>query len=112
MNHHRSRSEIIALILEVANGNRVRLTEILYKTFLAHGYLREYLVLLVEKDLIEYLQGERTYKTTEKGMCLLRMYNEMGELMAARTNAREESVIRISTELTIVRLVSKFQFIA
>ncbi len=82
MNHHRSRSEIIALILEVANGNRVRLTEILYKTFLSHGYLRDYLVLLVEKDLIEYLQGERTYKTTEKGMCLLRMYNEMGELMA------------------------------
>jgi predicted transcriptional regulator len=87
--------------LEDANGNRVRLTEILYKTFLAHGYLREYLVLLVEKDLIEYLQGERTYKTTEKGMCLLRMYNEMGELMAARTNAREESVIRISTELPL-----------
>jgi predicted transcriptional regulator len=101
MNHHRSRSEIIASILEVANGNRVRLTEILYKTFLAHGYLREYLVHLVEKDLIEYLQGERTYKTTEKGMCLLRMYNEMGELMAARTNAREESVIRISTELPL-----------
>jgi predicted transcriptional regulator len=68
MNHHRSRSEIIASILEVANGNKVRLTEILYKTFLAHGYLREYLVLLVEKDLMEYLQGERTYKTTEKGM--------------------------------------------
>jgi predicted transcriptional regulator len=98
MNHHRSRSEIIALILEVANGNRVRLTEILYKTFLSYGYLREYLVLLVEKDLVEYLQGERTYKTTEKGMCLLRMYNEMGELMAGRTNTREESVIRICTD--------------
>ena len=94
---HRSRSEIIAAILEVANGNRVTLTELLYKTYLSHGYLKEYLLLLVEKDLIEYLQGERTYKTTEKGMCLLRMYNEMGELMAGTTNTREESVIRIST---------------
>jgi len=84
--------------LEVANGNRVRLTEILYKTFLSHGYLRDYMVHLVEKVLIEYLQGERTYKTTEKGMCLLRMYNEMGELMAGTTNTREESVIRISTD--------------
>jgi hypothetical protein len=64
--------------LEVANGNRVRLTEILYKTYLSFG--------------------ERTYITTEKGMCLLRMYNEMEELMAGTTNTREESVIRLSTD--------------
>jgi predicted transcriptional regulator len=94
MNHHRSRSEIIASILEVANGNRVRLTEILYKTFLAHGYLREYLVLLVEKDLIEYLQGERTYKTTAKGMRLLRIFTEMRELI--HTRQKEENTIIIN----------------
>ena len=94
MNHHRSRSEIIASILEVANGNRVRLTEILYKTFLAHGYLREYLVLLVEKDLIEYLQGERTYKTTAKGMHLLRIFTEMRALI--HTKQKEENTIIIN----------------
>ena len=94
MNHHRSRSEIIALILEVANGNRVRLTEILYKTFLSYGYLREYLVLLVEKDLVEYLQGERTYKTTAKGMRLLRIFTEMRALI--HTRQKEENTIIIN----------------
>jgi predicted transcriptional regulator len=95
MKHHRSGSEIIASILEVTNGNRVRLTEILYKTYLSHGILKEYLLLLLEKDLVQYIQGERTYKTTEKGMCLLRMYNEMGELMVAKTDTGEEPVMRV-----------------
>jgi predicted transcriptional regulator len=95
MKHHRSGSEIIASILEVANGNRIRLTEILYKTYLSHGILKEYLLLLLEKDLVQYIEGERTYKTTEKGMCLLRMYNEMGELMVAKTDTGEEPVMRV-----------------
>jgi hypothetical protein len=32
----------MAAILEVANGNRVRLSEILYKTYLSHDNLKEY----------------------------------------------------------------------
>jgi predicted transcriptional regulator len=91
---HRSRSEIIAAILEVANGNRVTLTEILYKTYLSHSYLKEYLLLLVEKDLIEYLQGERTYKTTAKGMHLLRIFTEMRALIDTRQ--KEENTIIIN----------------
>ena len=91
---HRSRSEIIAAILEVANGNRVTLTELLYKTYLSHGYLKEYLLLLVEKDLIEYLQGERTYKTTAKGMRLLRIFTEMRALI--HTRQKEENTIIIN----------------
>jgi len=81
---HRSRSEKTAAILEVANGNRVRLSEILYKTYLSHYNLKEYLLLLVEKGLIEYFKGERTYKTAEKGMHLLRIYNDIRGLMVTR----------------------------
>ena len=91
---HRSRSEKTAAILEVANGNRVRLSEILYKTYLSHYNLKEYLLLLVEKDLIEYLQGERTYKTTAKGMRLLRIFTEMRALI--NTKKREENTIIIN----------------
>ena len=91
---HRSRSEIIAAILEVANGNRVTLTELLYKTYLSHGYLKEYLLFLVEKDLIEYLQGERTYKTTANGMHLLGIFTEMRALI--NTKKREENTIIIN----------------
>ncbi|MGC1927844.1 MAG: winged helix-turn-helix domain-containing protein [Candidatus Nitrosopolaris sp.] len=41
--------------------------------------LREYLALLVENDLIQY-EGGQTYRTTEKGMRVLRLQNEIDEV--------------------------------
>ena len=77
---HRSRSEIIASILEVTNGNMVRRTEIQYKTYLSYNILTEYLLHLLRCDLLEYIEGERTFKTTSKGMQVLMTYNKMEEL--------------------------------
>lgn len=78
---HRSRSEIISSILEVTNGNKARITEIQFKTYLSYNILKEYLVHLLENDLIEYIEGERTFKTTPKGMQALQVYNKMDELL-------------------------------
>jgi predicted transcriptional regulator len=78
---HRSRSEIIASILATTNGNQIRQTEILYKTYLSHTLLKDYLLFLIENDLIEYATGDRTFKTTEKGMRFLRMDSQMNDLM-------------------------------
>ena len=64
---YRDRNEIIAQILKSAN-DRVRLTKIMYDAYLSHTITKEYLVLLIEKGLIEYLNGDRTFKTTEKGI--------------------------------------------
>jgi len=36
---------------------------------------------LIENNLIEYRDGTQTFKTTEKGLNLLKMHNEMGELL-------------------------------
>jgi predicted transcriptional regulator len=77
---HRSRSEIISSILEVTNGNRVKRTDIQYKTYLSNNLLTEYLVQLLQCDLIEYIEGERAFKTTPKGMQVLMTYNRMDEL--------------------------------
>ena len=77
---HRSRSEIITSILDVTNGNKVRMTEIQFKTYLSYNILKEYLVHLLQCDLIEYIEGERTFKTTPKGMQVLMTYNKMEEL--------------------------------
>ncbi|MGH9924302.1 MAG: winged helix-turn-helix domain-containing protein [Nitrososphaeraceae archaeon] len=77
---HRSRSEIISSILEVTNGNKVRVTEIQFKTYLSYNILKEYLVHLLQCDLVEYIEGERAFKTTAKGMQVLMTYNKMDEL--------------------------------
>ena len=82
---YRDRNEIIAQILETANGNRVRLTKIIYAVYLSHTLTKEYLRLLIEKGLIEYLDGERTFKTTEKGMNFLRIHNKVQELSSLTT---------------------------
>ena len=82
---YRDKNEILAQILESANGNRIRLTKIMYDVYLSHATTRDYLVLLIKKGLIEYLYGERTFKTTEKGMNFLRIRNSLQELRPLTT---------------------------
>ena len=77
---YRSRTEIVSNILEAANGG-VTKTKIMYKAYLSYNQLREYLSILIENNLLEYLEGTQTYKTTEKGLNLLKMHNEMAELL-------------------------------
>ena len=36
---------------------------------------------MIENNLIEYLEGTRTFKTTEKGLNFLKMHNAIGELL-------------------------------
>ena len=67
-------------ILEAANGG-VTKTKIMYKAYLSYNQLREYLSILIENNLIEYLDGTNKFKTTEKGLNLLKMHNEMAELL-------------------------------
>jgi predicted transcriptional regulator len=86
---YRSRTEIVSMILEAANGGATK-TRIMYKAFLSYAQLREYLSVLIENNLLEYLEGTQTYKTTEKGFNLLKMHNEIGELL--QTPIRESRI--------------------
>ena len=51
------------------------------RNFLSYAQLREYLSVLIENNLLEYLEGSQTYKTTEKGLNFLKMHNEIDELL-------------------------------
>jgi predicted transcriptional regulator len=55
-------------ILDAANGGATK-TKIMYIAFLSYWQLRE------------YLEGTQTYKTTEKGLNFLKIYNEIRELL-------------------------------
>jgi predicted transcriptional regulator len=77
---YRSRSDIVGLLLDAANGGAATKTKLMYKAYLSFNQLREYLALLVENGLIEYEEGMRTYRTTEKGMRLLQIQNTMDEI--------------------------------
>jgi predicted transcriptional regulator len=49
-----------------------------------------HLSVLIENNLIEYLEGIQTYKTTEKGFNFLKMHNEIAELL--QTPMRESRI--------------------
>jgi len=55
----------VGSILETANGGVFK-TKIMYFVFLSYNQLKEYLSILIENNLIEYLDGTNKFKTTEK----------------------------------------------
>ena len=81
---NRSRTEIVGNILDAANGGTSK-TKIMYTAFLSYGQLKEYLSILIENNLIEYLDGDNKFKTTEKGLNFLKMHNQIEELLQTTT---------------------------
>ncbi len=66
--------------LEAANGGGATKTKIMYNALISYNLMKEYLTLLAENNLLEYEEGNMTYRTTEKGLQLLRIYNNMNEI--------------------------------
>jgi predicted transcriptional regulator len=87
---YRSRTEIVTRILEVVNegssfGNGgVSKTTIMFKASLSHIQLHQYLMMLTESDLLRYDGQTHTFKTTEKGLSLIRAYDQMGQIIKER----------------------------
>ena len=81
---NRSRTEIVGNILDAANGG-VSKTKIMYIAFLSYGQLKDYLSILIENNLIEYLDGTHKFKTTAKGLNYLKMHNQIEELLQVTT---------------------------
>ena len=82
---NRNRTEIVAMILNAANKGGETKTKIMYFAFLSYNQLNEYLSILIENNLIEYLDGARRFKTTTKGLFFLKMHNELAELLQQTT---------------------------
>ena len=86
---NRSRTEIVGNILDAANGGTTK-TKIMYTAFLSYNQLNEYLSILIENNLIEYLDGTKTFRTTDKGLNLLKIHNEMAELLQQTTAIKND----------------------
>ena len=79
---YRSRTEIISQILEAANGGEgITKTKLMYEAFLSHDQLQEYLMLLIEDDLLSYDSTMSTFKTTEKGLTFLQAYSKIDQVL-------------------------------
>jgi predicted transcriptional regulator len=87
MTNSRSVTEITVQILEAVNGfdnddnEGITLTNGMTKMFLSHEQTKEYLMVLIEDDLLSYDSTMRTYKTTEKGLTFLQAYNQIDQTL-------------------------------
>lgn len=77
---YRSRTDIVAQILESANGGATK-TKIMYRSFISYAQLVEYLVLLTSNGLLKHDATAQTFKTTEKGQRFSKIYNQIGKLV-------------------------------
>ena len=81
---YRSRTDIVSQILEAANGGATK-TKIMYKAYLSYAQLKEYLSVMLENGLIEYVEGERVFRTTSKGLKFMGIYSQIDNLAGPMT---------------------------
>ncbi|MDQ4014573.1 MAG: winged helix-turn-helix domain-containing protein [Thermoproteota archaeon] len=77
---YRDRIDIISQILEAANGGITK-TRIMYKALLSYAQMKEHLTLLTEKDLLRYDENIRIFRTTERGLRFLDIYNRLSDMI-------------------------------
>jgi predicted transcriptional regulator len=74
---YRDRLELFSEILELGNGNEVRIGKISHKSGLPCNLLKKHLETLLQYNLLEYHEREKTYKTTSKGIYFLGLYHNL-----------------------------------
>jgi predicted transcriptional regulator len=80
---YRSRTEIIQDILQAArsDGDGVGKTKIMYNAFLSYHQITEYLTILIDNGLLQYDLGNLKFRITEKGLSLLQLCDQIGDLV-------------------------------
>ena len=71
-------------------------TKIMYEAFMSFSQSEEYVGLLLRNGLLEHDELKKTYKTTEKGLRLLELFNRLHEIADSKkkkTNKDEKNSV-------------------
>jgi predicted transcriptional regulator len=88
----RNRIDIISQILETTNGGITTKIRIMVKTNLSYAQLKEYLMTLSNKDLLHYDLDTHTFKTTEKGLRFLEIYNKLDHILREEGHQQQQQI--------------------
>jgi predicted transcriptional regulator len=77
---YRSRTDIVAMILQVSIEPTLK-TKIMYKAFLSHTQLNEYLDMLTASNMLHFDKEIGSYVITTKGSKFLATYNTLDPLV-------------------------------
>ena len=82
---YRSKNGIFASILNSATGDDgIRITRMMYNSFLSYSQVTYYLRLLRENGTLYYDEMSKVYKITDRGLKFLELYNGMGQLLKVK----------------------------
>jgi predicted transcriptional regulator len=83
--------DIVGLILEaaIAGATKAKIMDLAYLSILQ---AKDYLFVLLENGLLCYGKGTGIYKTTEKGLRMLAVYNDINEHIGQSAGGRKRSV--------------------
>jgi predicted transcriptional regulator len=70
------------MILESARAGATK-TKIMYKAYLSYSQVVEYLKYLQQNDLLAYEEGTHLYRSTEKGLKILNLSDEISAMIPA-----------------------------
>ena len=77
---YRDRAQILYYLLKLLSIQSVNKTRLMYVAYLSYSQLKEYLRLMVDKDLIRELPT-RKFILTEKGLRLYHLLAEVGDIL-------------------------------
>lgn len=89
---YRSRIDIISQVLETANGGNATRKNIMYKGLLSYNQMKENLMLLTEYELLRYDKDTQMFRTTEKGLRFLQIYNQIDEMINEDEDEEEQKL--------------------
>lgn len=91
---YRSKIDIISQILDAANGGGATRSKMAYQAFLNYDQLKKTLTALVENNLLLHDRNTQTFKTTEKGLTFLKLYNEISGMIKGEQKPEETWIQR------------------
>jgi predicted transcriptional regulator len=62
-------------------GSGATKTKIMYKAYLSYAQLKDYLNFMEKNELVKYEDGSQVYRITEKGIKLMRLCEEVGDMI-------------------------------
>jgi predicted transcriptional regulator len=77
----RSRTEIIALILQALEAEPLTCSKIMYQAMLNFNQVKDYARFLTQHGLLGYVTLDRKYSITDKGRQFLALFNKTNQLL-------------------------------
>ena len=74
---YRSRTDIVAIILDSASTRPISKTRLMYMAYVPYEQMKSLVPILVENNLLSFDKQTHQYHTTSKGLQYLKLYDSM-----------------------------------